>query len=321
MAWRMMNSFVNSPWTATLLPPVWNQENISTETFWWSGGAEVNYKWTKLERRFWFSPETKGNGFCVFSFIRTPGVLFFSLSFINLVMLGTFYLRCPLLSGRGQLLLLGGNQTHCLWITHLKGNVERMLFLTFNAFDVWGFSFMVAKVLQSDSHTPGAALLKGLSWEIYPFLFSSSNLAFTSDLFFSLFSFQKAQGTREGVRNLDRLCKKEKGLLWALVDIWYEWLRLWSDIVFSISNNTEALAVFWHSLFPCNNQVHSSGHCYFPVFHLFSLSLLPCSLWRSSFPGSIRRCCIQLAVVSREHEFICPGDIRLLRFTEEGKYH
>lgn len=35
---------------------------------------------------------------------------------------------------------------------------------------------------------------------------------------------------------------------------------------------------FWHSLIPCNNQVHSSGHCYFPIFLLFHLSLLSSSL-------------------------------------------
>ena len=55
MAWRMMNSFENSSRTVTLLPPVWNQETISTETFFGGMGgweAEINCKWMKLLRRF-----------------------------------------------------------------------------------------------------------------------------------------------------------------------------------------------------------------------------------------------------------------------------
>lgn len=89
---------------------------------------------------------------------------------------------------------------------------------------------MVAK---SDNHTPEAALLKGLSWEIYPFLFSSRNPALTSD--------QKTQGRgkkprqslQEGKRTPLSTCRYMVLVAEAVV-----------RYSFSISNDTEALDAF-----------------------------------------------------------------------------
>ena len=89
---------------------------------------------------------------------------------------------------------------------------------------------MVAK---SDNHTLEAALLKGLSWEIYPFFFSSRNLALTSD--------QKAQGKGKKCRQT-----LQEGKRTPLSTCRY--MVLVAETVvrhsFSISNNTEALDVF-----------------------------------------------------------------------------
>lgn len=60
----------------------------------------------------------------------------------------------------------------CFRFTHLKENVEHtFIFWICNALYLWGLSFTVAKVLQRDKHT--VVWLRGLSWEIYPFLFSN----------------------------------------------------------------------------------------------------------------------------------------------------